>query len=346
MKGIAHFAVGIAIATCFPEVVKEATGGALLPLLGGIAGILPDTLDFKVLRYWERYDLELDPGVEPDAGQIAAQLAGAMRRAYEIGQRQRVLLRTVRLGADAWRQIRVRFDASIGAVAVRVGPAVSTGQAVLPGWSAQAGGEAHVSVGVPLALDFDDEVQVDIFSGPSLTFERQGDVLHVRLLDWHRRWTHSVTFAAALGLGVTGVAALAELLMPASPARLPLWAGLIVALAVLAHVGADQLGYMGSRLFYPFDRGRTRGLRLFHSGDALPNFATIWAAGWLTLFNLDRLSAQPLLPPGPMVGLGLVVPLAILGALAWGDHRRKRAVAFEPPARPEVVAEAEEAELG
>jgi hypothetical protein len=51
MKGIAHFITGVALATFFPEVVQSGAQGSLLPMLGGIAGILPDTLDFKFARY-------------------------------------------------------------------------------------------------------------------------------------------------------------------------------------------------------------------------------------------------------------------------------------------------------
>ena len=54
MKSIAHFLTGIAIATLFPEVVHRAAEGSLLPVLGGIAGVLPDTLDFKFVRYLYR----------------------------------------------------------------------------------------------------------------------------------------------------------------------------------------------------------------------------------------------------------------------------------------------------
>ena len=54
MKGIAHFITGVAIATMFPEVVEQAAGGSLLPVLGGIAGILPDTIDFRFTRYLYR----------------------------------------------------------------------------------------------------------------------------------------------------------------------------------------------------------------------------------------------------------------------------------------------------
>jgi len=103
MKGIAHFITGVAIATFFPEVVRQAAEGSLLPVLGGIAGILPDTLDFKFARYFERYDLEIDPGPQPDARDIAERVVGAMRQAYETGRPQNVALHTIRLGADLWR---------------------------------------------------------------------------------------------------------------------------------------------------------------------------------------------------------------------------------------------------
>ncbi|MDW7991044.1 MAG: hypothetical protein RMK65_02665 [Anaerolineae bacterium] len=46
MKGITHFLTGVALTTFFPEVVHQAADGSP-PVLGGVAGILPDTLDFK-----------------------------------------------------------------------------------------------------------------------------------------------------------------------------------------------------------------------------------------------------------------------------------------------------------
>ena len=57
MKGIAHFVTGVALATFFPEVVQAGAQGSL-PMLGGIAGILPDTLDFKFARYFDRIELK------------------------------------------------------------------------------------------------------------------------------------------------------------------------------------------------------------------------------------------------------------------------------------------------
>jgi len=206
MKGIAHFITGVTIATFFPEVVQQAAGGSVLPMLGGIAGILPDTLDFKFARYFERYDLEIDPGPEPDARDIAERVVGAMRRAYETEQPQNIMLHAIRLGADLWRQYTIRFDPAQNEVAVRIGPIVNTGQVPLPGSEVGANpcgrppGEARVKVGVPMVHTYDAENRIDIFSGPSFKFVRKGDKLHVHFLDWHRRWSHSLTLAAAVGL--------------------------------------------------------------------------------------------------------------------------------------------------
>jgi membrane-bound metal-dependent hydrolase YbcI (DUF457 family) len=253
MKGIAHFITGVAIATFFPEVVQQAAGGSVLPMLGGIAGILPDTLDFKFARYFERYDLEIDPGPEPDARDIAEQVVGAMRKAYDTRKPQNIMLHTIRLGADLWRQYTIRFDPEQNEVAMRIGPVVNTGQVPLPGSEPEEAEEVRVKVGVPMVHTYDAENRIDIFSGPSFKFERRGDKLHVHFLDWHRRWSHSLTLAAAIGL-VAGL-------------LLGKWAGVVAGLGFAGHVLEDQLGFMGSNLFYPFTKGRSTGLQLLRSAE-------------------------------------------------------------------------------
>ena len=352
MKGIAHFCTGVAIATFFPEVVQQAVGGSLLPVLGGVAGILPDTLDFKFVRFFEQYDEEIDPGPEPNAREIAEQVAGAMRRAYETGKPQNVMLHTIRLGADLWRRYTICFDPAHDEVAVRIGPIVNTSQVALPGsefpplspppfhpppWGGQRGGtegerEARVRIGVPTAPTYDKETQIDIFSGPSFKFERWGDRLQVHFLDWHRRWSHSLTLAAALGL-VGGLI-------------LGKWAGLVIGLGLVGHILEDQLGFMGSNLFYPFSQRRSRGAQLLHSGDAAPNFLTVWTAVALILFNLDRFSAQPRLDPRWFLGLAVALPALVLGGVYQWQRRRERGRATEALQQGDIVAEMEEVEVG
>jgi membrane-bound metal-dependent hydrolase YbcI (DUF457 family) len=342
MKGIAHFVTGVAIATCFPEVVERAADGSLLPVLGGIAGILPDTLDFRFVRYFEQYDLAIDPGPEPNADQIAEQLAAAMRQAYESGEPQRVKLHTIRLGPDAWRRYTIRFQPEQRAIAVRIGPIVDTGQAPLPGSAPEEAASARVTLDAPLVHTYDDAIAVDIFSGPSFTFERRDDRLRVRFLAWHRRWSHSLTLATALGLGAAGVAALLQLLTGGAVTRTPLWAGLLVALGMTGHILEDQLGFMGSNLLYPFTRERTIGLQLIRSGDAIPNFLTVWTAVALILFNLDRFSAQPRLNPWWFLGLAMGLPLVALGGYyQWRRHREAASASKEALQQGDILSEAE-----
>ncbi len=339
MKGIAHFITGVALATFFPQVVQQGASGGLLPVLGGIAGILPDTLDFKFARYFERYDEEVDPDPHnPDPLEIARRIAAAMQQAYTGGRRRNLMLHTIRLGADLWRQYSVRFAPEAGEVVVRIGPLVNTGQVPYPG-SEPEDAEARVQVGVPMVHTYDAENKVDIFSGPSFAFERRGDRVHVHFLDWHRRWSHSLTLAVLLGLG----AGLLTLLLGGP--SLALWVGLVVALGFAGHVLEDQLGHMGSNLFWPLTKRRVPGLHLLRSGDAIPNFLTVWTALVLILLNLDRFSDQPLLPPGLYLLVALGLPWLGLGGMYLRQRLRRKPEPVEKLRQADMVAEAEEIEL-
>ena len=352
MKGIAHFISGVAVATLFPEVVQAAADGSVLPTLGGVAGLLPDLLDFRLVRYLETYDLEtydleVDPGPDPDAGQIAQELAELVGEAYRSGETRSVMLHTIRLGSDRWRRYGIRFDSERGEVLVRVGPIVSTGQVPLPGSEPPGGDEAAVDLEIPLVNTYDREIAVDIFSGPSIKFQQQGGWLHVRFLDWHRRWSHSLNLAAAVGLGAAGVAALAQVAGRAGLTRMPLWVRLVTGLGLTCHILEDQLGSMGSNLIYPLTRGRPPGLGLLHSGDALPNFFTVWIPVMVILFNLDRFSAGPRLRPWwTFLGLTVVLPVLVLGAVYQLQRPGHEPSEAEPLCLDEVYSEVEEADIG
>ncbi|RLC70922.1 MAG: hypothetical protein DRJ03_23235 [Chloroflexi bacterium] len=341
MKGISHFATGVALATFFPEIVQAAAEGSLLPMLGGVGGILPDTLDFKFARYFEKYDLEIDPGSDPDPEAIADALTGAMRRAYEEDKSQNVMAHTIKLGADLWREYAIRFDPESGEVGVRVGPLVNTGQVPLPGSEPEGVAEARRKLGVPLVHTYSSEYKVNIFSGPSFRFEREGDQLYVHFLDWHRRWSHSLTLAAVVG------ALMGLFVGLAAGWNTGLWAGLVTGLGFAGHVLEDQLGYMGSNLFWPFTKKRSPGLKLVHSGDAIPNFLTVWMSAALILFNLDRFSAQPRLDPLWFLGLAVALPLVVLGGIYFWQKSRPRPGqdSVEAQRQADMIAETEEVEI-
>ncbi len=317
MKGIAHFVTGVAAATFFPEIVHGAAQHLSFgPLLGGFAGLLPDTLDFKFVRYFYRLDDEIDPAKlitedgHPDPQAIAERVAAAMNRAYERGRRVKVHLHTLKLGADLWRRYTVVFDLEQNQVVVRIGPVVTTGQVPYPGSEIAGLAPGRAQVNAPILHTYDAETSIDIFSGPSLAFERSGNAVEVTFLPWHRAWSHSL--AIVLLLGAAG-----WLLAPVY--------GLAMALATLAHVLEDQLGFMGSNLLFPLTRRRTMGLGLIRSGDAIPNFLTVWIGLAVILLNLDRFSDAPSIPVLPYLLVAIVAPsLLFLGLAAWERARARQ----------------------
>jgi hypothetical protein len=137
---------------------------------------------------------------------------------------------------------------------------------------------ARVKTKAKIDYTYDGEMTADIWNGPSFAFVPKAHGVEVQFLPWHRAWSHSFTLAALLGL-ITSV------LFGSFQA------GLVAFLGMSAHVVEDQLGYLGSNLFWPITKERSAGARLLHSGDAIPNFLAVWTALVLILFNLDRFSA-------------------------------------------------------
>ncbi len=329
MKGIAHFLSGIAAASFIPAAVAQSAQGAWLLTLAGACALLPDTLDFKFARFLERPDDTIDPGSQPNAQIIADRLAASADAAFQTDRPRTVQLHTVRLGVDAWRQYTVRFDTPGREIAVRIGPVVTTSQA--PVGAAFSSAQARAKTSAPLNYTYDAETTVDIFSGPSFRFERKGDSISVTFLPWHRAWSHSLTMALGLGL-MAGL----------------LWgwlAGTAAALGYAAHVLEDQLGAMGSNLLWPFTRVRAPGLNLIRSGDAIPNFLTVWTSCALTLFNLDRFAGAPHLPAMPYL-LGVVMlPAVALVAAYVARRQREKPRPVETLRQADLVAEAQETEV-
>jgi membrane-bound metal-dependent hydrolase YbcI (DUF457 family) len=351
MKGIAHFISGVAVATFFPAAVQMAQENtSLILVLGGIFGILPDTLDFKFARFFEGADAEIDPHPDhPDPQAMAETVASAIDRAHETGKTTSVQFHTMKLGADLWRQYSIFFDTEASEVAIRMGPVVTTSQVPFPD------SELDVPVGRAKAMakmiqTYDAESKVDIFSGPSFEFVPEGDAVEIAFLPWHRRWSHSFTLAALLGVALFLLGAvLGWLGNPGNPLAALSFGGLcglIAGLAAATHIVEDQLGHMGSNLFYPFTRKRTAGLKLLRSGDAIPNFLTVWASLVIILFNLDRFSAAPILEPISYFATSLVIPAALLLVgnfitKRWQKTRQRAAGAL---VAAEAVAFSEEVE--
>ena len=103
-------------------------------------------------------------------------------------------------------------------------------------------------------------------------------------------------------------------------------AGWASGLGFAIHVLEDQLGYLGSNLFWPLTRLRSSGLRLLHSGDAIPNFLTVWLSLAILLFNLDHARVPRVLEPAPYVLFAIVLPAVGLGA-RYALRRTRRSLA-------------------
>ncbi|MBP7830339.1 MAG: metal-dependent hydrolase [Kiritimatiellae bacterium] len=308
MKGISHFVSGVMAASFCPWAVEAATeGNPLYFVLGGAFGILPDTIDFKFYRFFYRHDFYVDPDPQnPDPQAIADALAQAVDRARTAGRAVRIKLNTVRMGADYWRQYVVRFDAENQEVQVRIGPVVNTGQVPVPGSEPGERAVGRAKLSAPIVQTYDATTRVDIFDGPTFALEadEQGRVV-LHFLPWHRNWSHSFL--------VGGVWALLGWLVWN-------WQAAVVILAgYAAHLIEDQLGFMGSNLFFPITKKRFMGLHVMRSGDAIPNFSAVWLSCLLIFWNLYRMT------PGlryhfnflQLIVYGAVIPIGLFGVVHW-----------------------------
>ncbi len=315
--------------------VESAAQGSYLILLGGLFGLLPDTLDFKFARYFDRAEsIDPDPAnLDPQV--IADQIAALIDRAAAEHREIRAQLHTIKLGPDRWRQYTVRFDSAHNEIDVRIGPVVNTSQ-MPTGQNGNLSHSARAAVNAPLNYTYDGDVNVDIFGGPSFAFVPKAGGVEIQFLPWHRAWSHSFTLAALLGLIIGVVFG-------------SLQAGLVVVAGMAAHIVEDQLGYLGSNLFWPFTTERSGGLRLLHSGDAIPNFLAVWIALQVIFFNLDRFSAASqgravMLEPISFFALAIGVPaLALSAVYVW--QRRRRHWQLAAARQADILSEAQETEV-
>lgn len=307
MKGIAHFISGVTVASFCPWAVEAAqNGNPAFFILGAVAGILPDTVDFKFYRFFYRYEMSVYPDFDVlDPQPVADAVAAAVSRAAETGKPVRVKLASIKLGADNWRQYRVRIDPDAGEVRVQFGPVVSTGQVPQPGTLPENRPVAVAKFSAPVRQEYEPVYTVDIFDGPSFMFTRneKGEV-EIDFLPWHRNWSHSLT----VGLALAGLASIWT------------WkAGVIVLGAYMIHVIEDQMGHMGSNILFPFTKKRSAGLKWMHSGDAFPNFAGVWLCCLLIFWNVYIAIEDPLYAFSfiRFMMVALIIPFAIFGGVRY-----------------------------
>lgn len=316
MKGISHFASGVTAASFLPWSVHAALeGNPLYFVLGGLFGLLPDTLDFKFYRFFYRHDLYIEPRADHlDPQEIADQIAGAVARAHTEKRTVRIKLSTIRVGGDLWQQYLVRFDEKSQEIKVQLGPVVNTGQVPVPGSQPKERVIGRAKLACPIVQTYETTTRVDIFDGPSFALEpdQAGRVI-LHFLPWHRNWSHSLIVGAAW--------ALLGWLLWNWQAALTIFAGYSV------HVLEDQLGHMGSNLFFPIRIGnRSPGLHWMHSGDSLPNFSAVWGSCLLIFWNLYFYNPEKHFHFSfwQLLLYGAIIPMSLYGlALYWVNRGRE-----------------------
>ncbi len=182
---------GICAASFFPAAVKAAAdGNPLYFILGGAAGLLPDTIDFKFYRFFYRHDIEFVPDpLNPDPNQAVQAAAWAVARAAATGKTVRLKLSTVRYSSDEWLEYSIRFNTAAGRIESAVGAIVDTScrPIRLP---ANHGMKAEAILPSPVRLEYQATTIVNILDGPLLEFHPSGDSrVDIRFIPWHRQWT-------------------------------------------------------------------------------------------------------------------------------------------------------------
>lgn len=317
MKGLTHFTVGAAIATCFPQAIDlSLTHFSAILALGGIFGLLPDTLDFKLAMFIEENDYIIDPATKEflkdpmdmnsiDPQKVAAKVAQAIDEAWDTGREIRLQLHTVQVAGDLWRHYEVFYDTKENEVVVTIGPVVTMSQ--VPG----------EFLGIP--YDFKERARaktkcnilqtqnrssrIDIFNGPSFGYMKKGEEgVEVIFLPWHRQWSHSPILGIIFG--ALGWIFLGKIY------------GLVIGLGFLSHILLDLTGFMGANLFWPIKQRRTTGGQFLKASNPIANFSVIAFSGILALWNLNKFSPQPTfhLHAWPYFGYFFLLPSFLLMA--------------------------------
>ena len=312
MKGVTHYFFAAALVSLIPLVMQLSVyDKAFIIVLGAVAGILPDYIDFKIIKYLWRVDEEILPDWPiPDAKKISSRLAELVDEAWNKKREINVQLHTIKTGPNTWRRWYVHFDPDNKRVVVGFGPIQTfsgrefsnTIEDIPP---EKRVGEAKFSA--PLKYDYKDRtVKISILSGPMISLVPKDDHVEIVFLPWHRCCSHSFTMGALISLIVFGVSLL----------FLPLLHSIINGIAFFvgyaSHVISDQLGYMGSNIFWPFTKERKPGLKLAESMDPYANFILFWLS-LTTLFWMMNISVpRPVSFPWTITVLGFSVSISYL----------------------------------
>ncbi|MBR4569115.1 MAG: metal-dependent hydrolase [Candidatus Riflebacteria bacterium] len=347
MKGFTHFISGMAVASFFPQAVHMAAQeSSFILCLGGLFGILPDTLDFKLAKYFYKSDFEVKPDPNKlDAREIANGVAQAVNKAIETGKGT-VQLHTMQIASNRWRSYLLRFDTKTSEICVDIGPEVDTGQIPFDGTELTDPEKAHarVKVNCEFYQQFDKVSNIAIMTGPCFEFAKRDDgKMEIVFLPWHRQWSHSFT----LGMLIAFLVGLVTFFtIPEGPHpelyTIPRWMlyPLIILFGSMVHIIEDSTGFMGNNLFYPFTKGRTNGLGFMSASEGIPNFFFVWTSVICILYNLDRFTPTgipAIASPATFWFWFYIVPVAIMVYFFLKGKKEKAQKAKESGATEKTV---------
>ena len=334
MKGLTHFMTGVCVATFFPMIIAAAYDPDLILLtllipIGGFFGYLPDFIDFKISRYLEREDYATNPGYhELDPWPVAKTVAQCINEAWYSEKPVRLKLNTIRLPRGLWRRYSILFNMRDKEVVVRIGPLISTGLEVMYGTEPAEEKVAVVRYKPKLYYSYEDVTNVDIWDGPTFQFRREKDTIYADFIQWHRRWSHSLTLGIFFGLAIALAAGWIYYLNGVKLSDYDILIIMFVILgAVWGHVLVDQLGWLGSNLWWPITGKRKTGMGLTRSMDAMANFVTVYILSALILWNLNRFAPSRvfLWNDVEFIIIVIVFPLALIiaGKAIFGKKPKK-----------------------
>ncbi len=353
MKGLTHFSVGAALATCFPQAVDMALENySVILALGGVFGILPDTLDFKLAMFLEENDYVIDPASSEylkdprdmktiDPQKIADKMAQAIDQAWKTGKLIKLQLHTVQMGGDLWRHYEVSYDTKNNEVVIEIGPVVTMSQVPteFPGIPRDFKERATAKTACNILQTQSQASRIDIFNGPSFGYMKKEGGVEIIFLPWHRQWSHSPLAGVAFGL-------LGWLLMSGITGSLRTGAiyGLIIALGFISHIICDLTGFMGANLLWPFRKTRTEGFHFLKASNPIANLLMVYASGLLIIWNLNYFSPKPIFQLYWMeyFGFFLILPAALLIVLARRFAKKEKEEASRIRAEEEVAESEEE----
>lgn len=314
MKGVTHYFFAAALASLIPTLMIMAVyEKSFIIVLAAIAGILPDYIDFKIVRFLWRVDEEIIPEWPiPNASRIAEKIAKLIDEVWEKKKVINVQIHTIKTGPSTWRKWFIYIDPDRQRIKVGIGPIQTFGGRTFDATIEEVPpdkrvGEAKFSA--PLRYGYKDRtIEVSILTGPMVAFAPTDDHVEVVFLPWHRYASHSIILAG----GLSSIVFLVALLFGISSFKALMYS-IAFFVGYTSHILSDQFGHMGSNLFWPFTKKRIEGLKITESADPYANFLLFWLSTMILLWQMNSaISPKPITFPWTYTILGVEISIAYL----------------------------------